>query len=90
MSTKLRTNVQGNILNEKAVSVASVDYIDEQGFFIRSGAGDIKYCPFGVDDDALAITKTVEAQVYFVDPVVARKIFKVGTTATGIYVGYGV
>jgi hypothetical protein len=90
MSTKLFSNAQGNIIREVAVSVASVDFVDESGFFIRSGAGDIKYCPFGVDADSGAITKTVEEQVYFVDPVVARKIFSSGTTATGIVVGYGV
>lgn len=35
------------------------------------------------------ILKTVEAQVNFIDPEECRKIHKTGTTATGIYVGYG-
>jgi hypothetical protein len=80
----------GNITREVAVSVASVDFTDENGFFIRSGAGNIKYCPLGNKSDAEAITKTVSESALFVDPVICRKIFKVGTTATGIYVGYGV
>ena len=80
----------GNITREIPVSLASVDFVDEDGFFIRSGAGNIKYCPLDGKDDADSITKTVDAQVYFLDPVVCRKIFKVGTTATGVYAGYGV
>jgi hypothetical protein len=79
----------GNITREVAVSVASIDFTDENGFFIRSGAGNIKYCPLG-NSDAEAITKTVDGSVIFNDPVICRKIFKTGTTATGIYVGYGV
>ena len=80
----------GNITREVAVSVASVDFTDEGGFFIRSGAGDIKYCPIGNKSDAEAITKTVDASALFIDPVICRKIFSSGTTATGIYIGYGV
>lgn len=81
----------GNIVRELPVSVASVNYEDESGngFFIRSGAGDICYVPINCQDSE-AVTKTVEAQVYFVDPVLCKKILKQGTTATGIYVGYGV
>jgi hypothetical protein len=79
----------GNIQRVVAVSLASTDFVDESGFFIRSGAGDIKYCPVNNQDNE-PIIKTVEAQVYFQDPEVCRKIFKTGTTATDIYVGYGV
>lgn len=81
----------GNITREVAVSVASVDFTDEFGFFIRSGGGgDIKYCPLGCLTDAEAITKTVDASALFVDPVICRKIFKTGTSATSLHVGYGV
>lgn len=80
----------GNITREVAVSVASFDFTDENGFFIRSGGGgDIKYCPIG-NGDTETITKTVDASALFVDPVICRKIFKTGTNATSIYVGYGV
>jgi hypothetical protein len=80
----------GNIVRELAVSVASVDFTGEEGgFFVRSGAGNICYVPVN-NQDSEAVTKTVEAQVYFVDPVLCKKILKNGTTATGIYVGYGV
>jgi len=65
------------------------NFVSEVGFFIRSAAGDIKYCPIG-NGDAEAITKTVTASAIFVDPEVCRKIFKTGTTATGIHIGYGV
>jgi hypothetical protein len=81
----------GNITREVAVSVASVNFTDENGFFVRSGAGgNIKYCPIGNKSDAEAITKTVDASAIFVDPVICRKIFSSGTTAQNIYVGYGV
>jgi len=76
------------VTHEVSVDVSGADFEDNNGFYIRSGAGDIKYCPVLNLSDAEAITKTVEAQVYFVDPVLCRKIFKVGTTATGIYIGY--
>jgi hypothetical protein len=79
----------GNIVRSKAVSVAAEDFEDEHGFFIRSGAGNICYLPIGCEEGE-AITKTVEAQVYFVDPEMCRKIYSAGTTATGIVVGYGV
>jgi hypothetical protein len=68
---------------------ANGDFTDEHGFFIRSAAGNIRYCPVG-NEDSEAITKTVAAEVYFKDPELCRKIFQTGTTATGIYIGYGV
>lgn len=76
-----------NVGREIAVDVSSVDYEDEHGFFVRSGAGNICYVPVG-NEDTETVTKTVEAQVYFVDPVLVKKILKTGTTATGIYIGY--
>jgi hypothetical protein len=70
---------------------SSGDFIDESGFFIRSDAsGIIKYCPLNNKSDVEAIVKTIDVSVYFCDPEICRKIFHTGTTATGIYVGYGV
>jgi hypothetical protein len=83
-------NAMGNVHRSKPVNVSLLDFEDINGFFIRSnGAGVIKYCPLGNGVDEY-IEKTVEAQVYFVDPEVCWKIFASGTTATGVYVGYGV
>jgi hypothetical protein len=82
-------NAMGNIHRVKLVDVSLLDFEDINGFFIRSGAGVIKYCPIG-NGNSEPITKTVEAQVYFVDPELCWKIFSSGTAATGIYVGYGV
>jgi len=67
------------------------DFVDENGFFIRSGTGGtIKYCPVGNTDEEF-IVKTVEATAYFVDPEICRKVFKLVTSPdTGIYIGYGV
>ena len=72
---------------EVLIDLSSVDFEDINGFYIRSGAGNIKYCAVG-NEDSEAVTKTVAAQVYFVDPVLCRKVFAIGTTATGIYAGY--
>jgi hypothetical protein len=82
-------NSMGNIQRVKAVDVSLLDFEDINGFFIRSGAGVIKYCPV-LNGNSEPITKTVDAQVYFVDPEVCWKIFASGTTATNIFVGYGV
>lgn len=82
-------NAMGNIHRSKLVDVSIRDFEDINGFFIRTGGGIIKYCPLGNGNDEFII-KTVEAQVYFLDPEVCWKIFASGTTATGIYVGYGV
>jgi len=70
---------------------ANGDFEDERGFFIRSGTGGIiKYCPVG-NEDSEAITKTVDATPYFVDPEICRKVFKLVTSPdTEIYIGYGV
>jgi hypothetical protein len=82
----------GNIVRELAVDLTKGDYKDEtsNGFFIRSAAaGVIKYVPLN-NSDAEIITKTVDAQAYFNDPTLCRTIVASGTTATGIYAGYGV
>jgi hypothetical protein len=85
-------NAKENLV--KVVSIDALlavgDYEPGGGFFIRSGAGgDIRYCPTG-NVDADAITKTIDASAIFIDPEYCRKIFQVGTTATEIYVGFGV
>lgn len=83
-------NVMGNIIREVAVDLSTTDFVDNDGFFLRAGvAGDIKYLPVGNADNE-AVTKTVEASSAFGDPVICRKVFKVGTSATGIYAGYGI
>ena len=80
----------GNINRSVPIDLTTQDYTNEYGFFIRSnGSGVIKYCPVG-NTDVEAITKTVDAQVYFIDPELCRKVFKVGTTATGLHAGYGI
>jgi hypothetical protein len=84
-----------NITFERLITTGSpstlaVDYVDKQGFFFRAaGAGNIKYDPVGNDDGA-SITKTVTASATFNDPVIAKKIYAVGTTATLIYIGKGI
>lgn len=67
------------------------DFTDENGFFIRSSSGGIiKYCPVG-NEDSEAITKTIDASAYFIDPEICRKLFKLVTSPdTDIYIGYGV
>lgn len=83
-------SVSGNITRVVAVDVSAVDYEPGEPFFIRAGvAGNIKYAPVG-NEDSEAITKAFAASEIFVDPEVCRKIFASGTTATSIYVGFGV
>ena len=80
----------GNITRVVAVSLAGGDYEPDMPFFIRAGgAGNVKYAPVG-NLDSEAITKAFAASDIFVDPEVCRKIFASGTTATSIYVGFGV
>jgi hypothetical protein len=83
-----QTTAMGNIQRVVAVDVSQNDFESNTPFFIRSGAGSLVYCPWG-NNDTEPITKTVEAQVYFVDPEMCRKIFAT-STATDIYIGYGV
>lgn len=83
-------SVSGNITRVVAVDLSEGDYEPGMPFFIRAGvAGNIKYAPVG-NEDSEAITKAFAASEVFVDPEVCRKIFASGTTATSIYVGFGV
>jgi hypothetical protein len=80
-----------NIRRVEAINVATNgDYVQESAFFFirATTAGNIKYCPAG-NSDAQAITKNFDASTMFVDPEQCRKIFQSGTTAAGIYVGFG-
>lgn len=80
----------GNIISQKLIDVSSVDFTDENGFFFRcQTAGNIKHCALN-DTDNLAVIDTFDASPKFDNPEVCRKIFKTGTTAALIYVGYGV
>jgi hypothetical protein len=84
-------NAKNNITRVIQVDVSTADYEPGGGFFIRANTGGlIKYCPTGNNIDSEAITKTIEASAYFIDPEYCRKIFSDGTTATGIHVGFGV
>jgi len=94
----MRTASTGNIQREIAVDVSSVNYEDEGslGFFIRATTGGvITYVPLNNEADE-TITKTIEANALFIDPVIAKKIIAEVTTspatsyASGIHVGYGV
>lgn len=82
---------QGNITNEKLVAATTLadDVINEQGFFVRATTGGtLKYDPVG-NDDGDYIEKTIDSSAYFTDPVRIKKIYASGTTAQGIYIGYG-
>ena len=82
----------GNILREVPIDLSTGDFTDENGFFVRAAAdGVIKYCPMNNKSDAEAITKTVTATPYFIDPVLCRKVFRLVTSPdTALYAGYGV
>jgi hypothetical protein len=83
-------NQFGNITRVVLVDLSSGDFEDDKGFFIRAGvAGNIKYLPVG-NEESEAITKAFDASNVFSDPEQCKKIFASGTTATSIYVGYGV
>lgn len=88
----LHTIPMSNITREVHLDLSSGDFTDENGFFIRTAVdGVIKYCPVGNLTDAEAITKTVSASPYFIDPVKCRKVFRLVTTPdSDIYIGYGV
>lgn len=82
----------GNITYEKKIDLSTGDFTDENGFFVRSAVDAvIKYCPVGNKTDAEAITKTITASPYFIDPVRVRKVFRLVTTPDAdFYAGYGV
>lgn len=87
-----RTIGNMNITREVHLDLSSGNFTDENGFFIRTATdGVIKYLPIDATTDAEAITKTVTASPYFIDPVVCKKVFALVTTPdTDIYIGYGV
>jgi len=90
MGANARENLVKVVAIDALLAVADFEPTPKSGFFIRSGAGGtIKYCPMN-NTDAEAITKTLDASAIFNDPEYCRKIFKVGTTATEIYIGYGI
>lgn len=87
-----RTIGNMNITREVHLDLSSGNFTDGNGFFIRTATdGVIKYLPIDATTDAEAITKTVTASPYFIDPVVCKKVFALVTTPdTDIYIGYGV
>ena len=88
----MQTHSLGNIIYEKPIDLSTGDFTDDSGFFVRSGVDAIiKYCPMDNKTDAEAITKTITASPYFVDPVIMRKVFRLVTTPDAqFYAGYGV
>ncbi len=81
-----------NITFEKLIAATTLaaDYTDKQGFFFRATTGgDVKYDPLD-NPDGDYITKTIEGNALFTDPVRAKKIYASGSTAEGIYIGKGV
>lgn len=80
--------MEGIIRHQSLIDLTTVDYVDEHGFFFRcQGAGNIKYCAVANKLDTEAVTDTFDASPKFDNVLLARKIFRTGTTATGIYVG---
>jgi len=88
----MQTHGLNNIIYEKLIDLSTGDFTDENGFFLRSGTDAIvKYCPLNNKTDAEAITKTITASPYFVDPVLMRKVFRLVTSPdASFYAGYGV
>lgn len=88
----MQTHGLMNIIREIPIDLSTGDFVDENGFFVRAGSdGVIKYCPLNNKLDSEAITKTVTATPYFIDPVICRKVFRLVTTPdTALYAGYGV
>jgi len=81
---------RGNITKVVGVSLATTDFESDKPFFIRSSAGGtIKYLPVG-NPDTSPITKDIDPSAVFNDPELCKKIFKTGTTATGIFAGFGI
>jgi hypothetical protein len=80
-------NIMRKILIDPQLEIG--DYINEQGFFFHTtGGGIIKYVPIGNADDEI-ITITFEASDHHNVPDLTKRIIADGTTATGIYVGWG-
>ena len=88
----MQTHGLSNIIDEKLIDLSTADFVDENGFFLRSGTDAIvKYCPMNRPLDSQAITKTITASPYFIDPVLMRKVFRLVTSPdASFYAGYGV
>jgi len=88
----MQTHGLNNIIDEVPIDLSSGDFTNENGFFVRSGLDAvIKYCPMNRPLDSQAITKTITASPYFVDPVLMRKVFRLVTSPdSSFYAGYGV
>jgi hypothetical protein len=79
------------IVHQELISLASVDYVKEGGFFFRTkDGGTITYCLYEDKNDNQAIQDTFNASEKFDNPAFARKIFKSGTAATNIIIGEAV
>ena len=87
----MQTHSLGNILREVAIDLTSEDFIDANGFFIRSdGGGSVTYYPMNNTDDE-PITKTLPASEKFDDPVLVRRVsWGAGQELSDLYAGYGV
>jgi hypothetical protein len=88
----MQTHGLSNIVDEKPIDLSTGDFVDENGFFLRSEVDAVvKYCPMNRSLDSQAITKTITGSPYFVDPVLMRKVFRLTTTPDAeFYAGYGV
>ena len=78
-----------NIIEEHLIDteLADADFVSSRGFFFHSTVGGVvKYLPLGNTTEA--ITKTIEASDDFNRCTQCKRIYKVDTTATGIYIGY--
>jgi len=88
----MQTHSLGNILREVPIDLSEADFIDPNGFFIRSaGGGTVTYYPMNNTDDE-AIVKTLPASEKFEDPVLVRRVsWEAGQGALDdLYAGYGV
>ena len=86
------TEGKTTIVHEELISLASTDFTKNSGegfFFHTIDGGAIKYTPLN-DSDANAVTKTFNASDVYNNAVMAKKIFRIGTTATNIYIGTAV
>jgi hypothetical protein len=85
------TIAKGNIIREKLIDLTSSDFTDEFGFFLRSSTGGVvRVVPAG-NEDSEAITKTITASPFAIDPTIYRKVFRLITSPdTELYACYGV
>jgi hypothetical protein len=83
---------KGNIIWEKLIDtdLVSGNYSADGNdffFFHTTAGGAISYQPIDNLDTDIAITKTFNASDVFNVNVATKRIFKIGTSATGIYIG---